>query len=92
MKHWSSIYSNKIYNLDYEILTRNPKQEIKKLLKYCELSLEKGCFNPHLNARNINTASSLQARKKIYTGSSSDWEIYREFIPAEILKLIKKNK
>ena len=92
MKHWSSIYSNKIYNLDYEILTRNPKQEIKKLLKYCELSLEKGCFNPHLNARNINTASSVQARKKIYTGSSSDWEIYREFISAKILNLMQKNK
>ena len=88
MKHWNNIYSNKIYNLDYELLTINPKQEIKKLLKYCELSIEKGCFNPHLNNRNLSTASSLQARKKIYTGSSSDWKNYKEFISPKILKLI----
>ena len=89
MKHWNNMYSNKIYLLDYELLTRNPKQEIKKLLKYCELSVEKDCFNPHLNKRNINTASSVQAREKIYAGSSSDWEIYKEFISPKILTLTK---
>ena len=90
MKHWNKLYPNKIYNLDYEILTRNPKDEIEKLLKYCNLSAEKSCFNPHLNKRAINTASSVQVRKRIYTGSSIDWKIYRDFISTKILKLIEK--
>ncbi len=92
MKHWNSQYSNKIYNLDYENLTRKPNQEIKKLLKYCELNIEKDCFKPHLNKRVISTASSIQAREKIYTGSSNVWEIYKEFISAKILSLDSKNR
>ena len=92
MKHWNSQYSNKIYNLDYENLTRKPNQEIKKLLKYCELNIEKDCFKPHLNKRSISTASSIQAREKIYTGSSNVWEIYKEFISSKILSLDSKNR
>ena len=90
MKHWKKLYPNKLYHLNYEILTRNPKDEIKKLLKYCNLSIEKSCFNPHLNKRAINTASSVQARKKIYIESSNDWEIYRDFVSPKILSLIEK--
>ena len=92
MKHWNSQYLNKIYNLDYEKLTINTSQEIRKLLKYCELNVEKECFKPHLNKRSISTASSIQAREKIYTGSSNVWKIYKEFISPKILSLGTKTK
>ncbi len=92
MKHWNSQYPNKIYNLDYEKLTRNTIQEIRKLLKYCELNIEKECFKPHLNKRSISTASSIQAREKIYTGSSNVWKMYKEFISPKILSLGSKNR
>ena len=91
MQHWRKIYSNKIYNLDYEILTTSPKSEIIKLLKYCRLNIEKSCFKPHLNNNVISTASSIQARQKIYTRSSNQWESYREFISKKILSLNTKN-
>lgn len=87
MQHWNNIYPNKIFNLDYEMLTTQPEEEIKKLLIYCDLSIQKACFNPHLNKRVINTASSIQVRKKIYTGSSRDWQTYREFIFPKIFDL-----
>ena len=87
MQHWNKIYPNKIFNLDYEMLTKQPEEEIKKLLIYCDLSIQKACFNPHLNKRVINTASSIQARKEIYAGSSSDWQTYKEFIFPKILTL-----
>ena len=91
MQHWRKIYSNKIYNLDYEILTTSPKSEIIKLLKYCRLNIEKSCFKPHLNNNVISTASSIQARQKIYTRSSNQWESYKEFISKKILSLNTKN-
>ena len=87
MQHWNKIYPNKIFNLDYEMLTKQPEEEIKKLLIYCDLTIQKACFNPHLNKRVINTASSIQARKEIYAGSSSDWHTYKEFIFPKILTL-----
>lgn len=92
MKHWDSQYPNKIYNLDYEKLTKNTSQEIRKLLKYCELNIEKECFKPHLNKRSISTASSIQAREKIYTGSSNVWKIYKGFISPKILSLGSQNR
>ena len=57
-----------------------------------ELSLDKSCYNPHLNKRAINTASSVQVREKIYTGSSIDWKIYRDLISPKILNLMEKNQ
>lgn len=90
MKHWNNMFPKKIYNLDYERLTKQPEIEIKSLLKYCDLSIQKACFSHHLNKRNINTASSIQAREKIYTGSSTSWEKYREYISPKILTLIEK--
>ncbi len=87
MQHWNNIYPNKIFNLDYEMLTTQPEEEIKKLLIYCDLSIQKSCFNPHLSKSVISTASSIQARKKIYTGSSDDWKTYKEFIFPKIFDL-----
>jgi len=91
MKHWESIYPNKIFNLDYENLVINSKIEIKKILNYCMLKKEKSCFNPHLNNRQVSTASSLQVRKKIYGGSNNNWKIYKDYISKDILSLNYKN-
>ena len=70
----------KIYNLDYELLTINQKQETKKLINYLGLDWEKGCLEPQNNKRGITTASSLQVRKKIYRGSSEKWKKFRPFL------------
>ena len=90
MKYWNNKYPNKIYNLDYEKLTRNTSQEIRKLLKYCELNIEKECFKPHLNKRSISTASSIQAREKIYKGSSNAWHKYEPYLKGAFNSLTSK--
>ena len=43
---------------------------MKKILNYCMLKKEKNYFNPHLNIRQVPTVSSLQLKKKIYSGSN----------------------
>ena len=55
------------------------------------LKKEKSCFNPHLNNRQVSTASSLQVRKKIYGGSNNNWKIYKDYISKDILSLNYKN-
>ncbi|MDC0621190.1 hypothetical protein OAP27_03795 [Candidatus Pseudothioglobus singularis] len=37
-------------------------------------------MNFHENKRDVNTASSLQVRKKIYQGSSDAWREYSDFL------------
>ena len=76
MNYWNKSFPNKIYELSYEKLTENQKQETEKLLKYCDLNWDKNCLNFHKNTRAIKTASSSQVRKKMYQGSSEAWKKY----------------
>ena len=76
MNYWHKLFPDKIYELSYEKLTENQKQETEKLLKYCDLNWDKNCLNFHKNTRAIKTASSSQVRKKMYQGSSEAWKKY----------------
>ena len=80
MKFWHDLFPNKIYNINYETLTTNQKNETKKLLDYCELDWDDNCLNFHTNTRAVNTASNSQVRKKMYQGSSEDWKKYEKHI------------
>ena len=80
MKFWHDLFPNKIYNINYEILTTNQKDETKNLLEYCELDWDDNCFNFHTNTRAVKTASNSQVRKKMYQGSSEDWKKYEKHI------------
>ena len=91
MKHWNNIYPNQIFNLNYENLVTSPNKEIKSILQYCTLNSENSCFSPHLNRRQVSTASSLQVRKKIYSGSKNNWKIYKDYISKDILFLDSNN-
>ena len=80
MGFWHELFPNKIYDINYEKLTTNQKDETKKLLKYCELDWDDSCLNFHTNKRDVKTASAIQVRKKMYRGSSEDWKKYEQYI------------
>jgi len=80
MNLWNKNYTNRIYNIDYEVLVKNPVKEIPKLIRYLDITWEESCLYPEKNNRSVQTASSQQVRRKIYQGSSLDWENYRELI------------
>ena len=78
MKHWNNVTPNFVYNIKYEEIIKNSKEQISKLLKNCNLSISDSCFKFYKNKRAIKTASDVQARKKIYSGSINSWKHYRE--------------
>ena len=80
MDYWHKIYPNKIYDISYEELTTNQEKETSELLKYCNLDWDKNCLNFHQNMRDVNTASAIQVRKKMYQGSSDAWKKYEKFL------------
>ena len=45
MKFWEKKIPNFIYNLNYEKLINNPKEQIESLLNFCELNWEEDCLN-----------------------------------------------
>ena len=75
MDFWHKLFPNKIYDISYEELTINQKNETQKLLNYCELDWDENCLN-FIKIRVSCTASSSQVRQKMYQGSSEAWKKY----------------
>jgi tetratricopeptide (TPR) repeat protein len=80
MKFWESQFDKKIYNLEYEKLVNNFENEVRDLVNFCGLPWDSKCLHPHKNTKPVTTASKLQVRKKVYTGSSEKWKNYKPFI------------
>jgi len=81
MDKWYEKYPNNIYSVNYELLTKNPELEIKKILDFCGLDWNRQCIDLDNNSRSVRTLSSSQIRNKIYTGSSDAWEKYSKYFP-----------
>lgn len=80
MSLWRDELGGRIYDLDYEELTSNPNPEIRALIDYLELAWEDACLAPEQNARSVATASNIQVRQGIYTGSSQQWKHYEPYL------------
>ena len=70
MVFWKSKIPEFIFDVEYEKLVTNKKDEIKKILNFCELPWDEKCLNHEKNSKTpIKTVSASQARKAIYTSS-----------------------
>ena len=80
MQFWEGHYDNRIHPITYEELTVNQEKETKELIQYLDLEWQDACLSPQDNNRNVNTASNMQVRKKVYQGSSEQWRKYEKFL------------
>lgn len=76
MIYWKSILPNIIYDINYEKLVNSPNQQIKNLIKACDLKWQDRCLKFYNNKRAITTASDTQVRNKIYKKSINSWKSY----------------
>ena len=86
VQFWKSSIPNFIYDVKYEEIIEDPKNEIKKLLNFCNLKWDDGCINFYKNKRPIYTASNKQANQPLYKTSIDKWKIYEKLIP-ELFKI-----
>ena len=80
MVFWKSLFPNDIYDLKYENLVNNTKDEVKKLLEFCSLGWDDNCLQHHKNKRVIKTISFNQARKPIYNTSLKSYNGYETYL------------
>ena len=80
MEFWIDLYDRKIFQLDYDKLTIDKENQIRKLVCHIGLKWENNCLLPHKNKRSVQTASNQQVRKKIYTGSSNSWKKFEPYL------------
>ena len=88
MKYWHSILPDFIYDISYEKLINNQKEETKKLLDACNLSWDEQCMDFFKNKRYVSTASVMQVRRPIYKHSINSWESYKKHLPP-LIKILK---
>lgn len=80
MAHWRALFGDAVIDVDYEALTADPEPAIRALISALGLPWTEACLRPQDNTRAVNTASNLQVRRAIYTGSSQDWQRYAHLI------------
>lgn len=88
MAHWFDVMPGVIHTVRYEELVTEPRPVIESLLDYCSLSWEDQCLNFHESAGAVTTASAVQVREALHTGSIGKWRHYSEQLQpvAEILQ------
>ena len=80
MAFWHERFPGRIHDLSYEALTENQQDETRKLLEHVGLSWEDGCLEFHRTDRAVHTLSAAQVRKRLYRGSSGEWQKYRRHL------------
>lgn len=87
MEYWRQKFPGRIIDLDYQQLTENQEPLSRQLLEQCGISWEDQCLEFHETKRGVLTASQLQVREKMYTGSSEAWKKYRRYL-GELFKAL----
>ena len=61
----------------------------KNLIQHLGIEWDNTFLFPEKNQRSVRTASNLQVRKRVYKGSSSEWEKYKPFLDDVFDDLVK---
>ena len=88
MNFWQKEFPKDIYNLNYESLIKNPKDQIEKVLAFCNLEWDENVMKHHKNPRVIRTLSFDQANKPISRKSSNTIKKYKDII-GNLIKELK---
>lgn len=88
MSKYKLQFKDRIYTCHYEKIVSDKEVEIENLFSYLNLHLENACLLPHKNQSVIKTASALQARKEIYSGSNFSWQKFKLYT-ANSFKMLK---
>ncbi len=80
MKHWDSLFSSEIFEVQYEELVTNQETVSRQLIAYLGLEWDEKCLDFHKNKRAVRTISNLQVRQPIYRNSINRWKQYEEHL------------
>jgi len=92
MKEYKKRFPENIYDLNYDLLVKNPDKEIKSLINWLGWKWNKAYLKPHLSKRSVFTASDVQIRSKINSKSIGGWKNYKEMLKPAIEIITKIDK
>ena len=91
MTFWKDKISDFIHDVEYEKLVENKEEEIKKILKFCDLDWDDKCLSPEKNNKTpIKTVSIAQARQPIYKTSLNNSNNFDKHL-GNMYSILKEN-
>jgi hypothetical protein len=80
MAHWKSLYSDSIFDFDYDAFVRDPRPALERLFGFLGLDWDERCMEFHTQRNTVKTASYWQVRRPLYGAASGRWRHYREHL------------
>ena len=75
--HWrETIPADRFMEIAYEDIVFDQEAQTRKLLDFCQLQWNEACLRFHENEAPVSTASSVQVRQPLYSGSVDRWKRY----------------
>jgi tetratricopeptide (TPR) repeat protein len=72
-KHWQEVLKDRMIEIEYESLVADPENQTRSLLDSLGLDFEQACLEFDRNRAPSTTASSVQVRNKVHSGSVNKW-------------------
>jgi len=77
MAHWREhLPTNSFMEVAYEDIVHDQENQTRRLLEFCGLEWQEACMRFHENEAPVSTASSVQVRQPLYSGSIDRWKRY----------------
>jgi tetratricopeptide (TPR) repeat protein len=73
-RHWKAVLGDRLVEVAYEDLVRDQEGQTRRLLERVGLDFEEACLQFDRNRAPSTTASSVQVREKVHTGSVFRWK------------------
>jgi tetratricopeptide (TPR) repeat protein len=80
MRHFDRVLPGRIHRVQYENVVTDLEGEVRRLLAYCDLPFEEQCLRFHETERVVQTVSSDQVRKPLYTDAVDHWRNYEPWL------------
>jgi tetratricopeptide (TPR) repeat protein len=82
MAHFDAVLPGRVYRVHYEQLVADPESEVRRLLDHCRLPFDAACLRFYDNPRAVQTISSEQVRRPIYSDGVDHWRNYAPWLGA----------
>ena len=76
--HWKDVLGDRVIEVGYEDLVHDQEAQTRRLLDRLGLEFEEGCLHFEKNTAPSTTASSVQVRSKVHSGSIGKWHRFEK--------------
>ena len=78
MRHWQAVIGAAWLPVRYEELVSAPESVSRRIVAHCGLAWEKRCLQFHTQETAVTTASAVQVRRPVHSGSVGRWRLYAQ--------------